>query len=179
MSWAARLINSVSISSASFQGNGLAGAVSAITAGSSPTPGARYSLGLRGHNPSAINAEFERPFDLVNDTFIAQIRGAMSISPTRSKAEELERTIYDLNGLARQLDLQIKIEERRARISDPAQPGYPSFAVSARERLDRLRASIARFESELKTACRDSETRRGEGPPPVRPGPHKGSPKAR
>ena len=103
----------------------------------------------------------------------------MSISPTRSKAEELERTIYDLNGLARELDLQIKIEERHARISDPALPGYPSFAVSARERLDRIRASIARFESELKTARRDSETRRGEGSPPVRPAPHKGSPKAR
>lgn len=101
----------------------------------------------------------------------------MSVNPTQRKADELERTIRDLDGLARELDLQIKIEEKRVRVSDPAQPKYPSFAVSARQRLDKLRVSIALFESELRAACSEVEQAREHRSPPVRRTPHERSPK--
>jgi hypothetical protein len=57
----------------------------------------------------------------------------MSVNPTQRKADELERMIHDLDGLARELDLQIKIEEKRVRVSEPTQPGYPQLCrVSSR-----------------------------------------------
>ena len=103
----------------------------------------------------------------------------MNVNLNQHKAQELERTIHDLDGLARELDARIKIEEKRARASDPAQPSYPSFAVSARERVQRLRASIAWFEAELGAARRDLEKTGKDRPSTVRPTPHKHSPKAR
>jgi hypothetical protein len=44
----------------------------------------------------------------------------------------------------------IEREEVRAKVNDPKHPGYSSIAASASQRLNRLRASIARFETELK-----------------------------
>jgi flagellar protein FliJ len=78
------------------------------------------------------------------------------------KADELQRTIRDLTGLAQALDRQIESEEARTKTSDPAHPAYSSFAVSARERLERLRASIAFFQAELRAASNDSEPRSSE-----------------
>lgn len=80
---------------------------------------------------------------------------AVGVSLVQRKVDELERTIHNLDALARDLDLHIKIEEKRARVTDPTQPEYPSFAASARERVARLRASITRFEAELRGARRD------------------------
>ena len=79
----------------------------------------------------------------------------MGVNLMQHKVDELERTIHNLAALARDLDLQIKIEEKRARVTDPTQPEYPSLAASARERIARLRASITRFEAELRGARRD------------------------
>ena len=74
----------------------------------------------------------------------------MGPAPKDWKVEELERTISDLTGLAAELDRMIEREEVRAKVNDPKHPGYSSIAASASQRLNRLRASIARFETELK-----------------------------
>jgi hypothetical protein len=96
----------------------------------------------------------------------------MNISFVARKADELERTIRDLDGLARELDRRIKVEEARAKVSDPARPGYPIFALSARERRDRLRASVARFEAELGDARRELKNAREDCPARDRPSRH-------
>ena len=80
----------------------------------------------------------------------------MKINLAQCKAEELERTIRDLGQLAAELDRKIKNEEARTRVVDPGHPAYSSFATSARDRLARLRVSIARFEAEL-NVTRDVE----------------------
>ena len=86
-----------------------------------------------------------------------QMSLAMKINLAQWKAEELERTVRDLGGLAAELDRKIKNEEARTSVVDPGHPAYSSFAASARERLARLRASIVRFEAELDVTRRDVE----------------------
>jgi flagellar protein FliJ len=78
----------------------------------------------------------------------------MSVSFTAQKVDELEHTIRELAGVAAELDRQIKIEEARTRISDLTDPGYSSFANSARKRHDNLLASINRLQMEL---CRERD----------------------
>ena len=81
------------------------------------------------------------------------------MGPEAWKIEELKRAIGDLTGLAVELDRAIKREEVRARVTDPKHPAYSSIAASASERLVRLRASIARFEAELKHETAKEATR--------------------
>jgi hypothetical protein len=83
----------------------------------------------------------------------------MGPAPKDWKVEELERTISDLAGLAAELDRMIEREEVRAKVTDPNHPAYSSIAAYASERLNRLRASIARFESELKHEMAKDATR--------------------
>ena len=80
------------------------------------------------------------------------------INDTARKIADLECTIRELKGVAAELDWQIKSEEARTGICDPANPGYSSFARSARERRERLCASINRLKVELAAS-----RARGEG----------------
>jgi BMFP domain-containing protein YqiC len=103
-----------------------------------------------------VYPKFFKQFDLAVEVSVTQIVGngvvGMKAEAAASKRDELERTIRELAGLAQELDRQIKGEEARKKEPDPAHPNYSSFAVSARERLARLRASIAFFEAQLKAA---------------------------
>jgi hypothetical protein len=83
----------------------------------------------------------------------------MGPAPKDWKVEELERTIGELTGLAAELDRMIEREEARAKVTDPNHPAYSSIAASASERLNRLRASIARFKAELKHEIAKDATR--------------------
>jgi hypothetical protein len=83
----------------------------------------------------------------------------MGPAPKDWKVEELERTIGELTGLAAELDRMIEREEVRARVNDPKHPAYSSIAASASQRLNRLRASISRFEAELKHEIAKDATR--------------------
>ena len=65
------------------------------------------------------------------------------------KAAELERTICELDRAGSALATQIENEEAMTRVRDPADFAYSTFAKAARERRDRLRATVHRLKAEL------------------------------
>jgi hypothetical protein len=56
----------------------------------------------------------------------------------RRTAAHLHRNIKDFNRLAAGLNLEIRAEEERTRISDPTHVGYSMFAKAVRARRDNL-----------------------------------------
>jgi flagellar protein FliJ len=81
--------------------------------------------------------------------------GIVSHFETTRKVAELERIICELSNTASTLERQIESEEARTRICDPAHFAYSAFARSARERRDRLRATIQRLRVELSASRRE------------------------
>jgi len=79
-------------------------------------------------------------------------RSRFEFEETARKAGDLERTIRDFEALAFDLDLQIKNEEARTKIEDPAHFAYSSFARSARARRDTLYASIKGLKAKAEVA---------------------------
>ena len=61
----------------------------------------------------------------------------------------LERLLQHFHVLARELERQVKFEEVSTKVSDPNDPDYSMFALSARKRRDNILASISRLEMEL------------------------------
>jgi flagellar protein FliJ len=68
------------------------------------------------------------------------------------KVAELERTICELDRAGCALETQIENEESQTRVRDPADFAYSTFAKAARERRDRLRATVQRLKAELESA---------------------------
>ncbi len=60
--------------------------------------------------------------------------------------------ISEFEGNASVLDRQITAEEKRTGIKDPTNPDYSSFARSAIQRRDNLRASAASLKAKLEEA---------------------------
>ena len=76
-----------------------------------------------------------------------------------TKVADLEAAIREFEGMASALDRQIKSEEDRTRVKNPAHFAYSNFAKSAIQRRDNLRASAASLKVRLQEACA-SATRR-------------------
>jgi hypothetical protein len=74
------------------------------------------------------------------------------ISAAIWKVAELEWTISQFEHTACELGRQIESEEVRTRHYDPSDFAYSSFAKSARDRRERLRATIRRLKMELEFA---------------------------
>ncbi len=68
------------------------------------------------------------------------------------KVAELEHMIREFKGMARCLDRQVKAEEDRTEAKDHTHFAYSTFATSASQRRDNLRASVAGLMAELKVA---------------------------
>jgi flagellar protein FliJ len=81
-----------------------------------------------------------------------------------SKIAELERTIREFNEAASELERQVKSEEARTKISDTSDAGYSSFARSAQERRDKLRASVDRLVRERDECIEQAATESGKKP---------------
>jgi hypothetical protein len=79
-------------------------------------------------------------------------------SAAGSKIGDLERTIRKFKEAASELDRQVQSEETRTKICDLSDPGYSSFARSARERGDKLRASIDRLAREREECIEQAAT---------------------
>ena len=67
----------------------------------------------------------------------------------------LERMIRECEETAFNLDRQIRAEEDRTRINDPAHFAYSTFAKSASQRRDNLRASADALKEKLEAAQRE------------------------
>jgi len=73
------------------------------------------------------------------------------------KVADLEHMIREFEGMATDLDRQIKAEEDRTGIRDAAHFAYSTFAKSASQRRDNLRASADGLKAKLEVAQRDRD----------------------
>ena len=73
------------------------------------------------------------------------------------KVADLEHMIREFEGMASDLDRQIKAEEDRTGIRDAAHFAYSTFAKSASQRRDNLRASADGLKAKLEVAQRDRD----------------------
>jgi hypothetical protein len=73
------------------------------------------------------------------------------------KVADIEHMIREFEGMAADLDRQIKAEEDRTSIKDPAHFAYSTFAKSASQRRDNLRASADGLKVKLETAQRERD----------------------
>ena len=81
-----------------------------------------------------------------------------SIRVNRSEVEELQRIIREFDQMAADLELQIKIEEDRTRVSDQSHFSYSTFAKAAAQRRDNLRQSTKRLRERLAAAVREPDS---------------------
>ena len=73
------------------------------------------------------------------------------------RVAELEQMIREFEGVAFDLDRQIKAEEERTGIRDASHFAYSTFAKSAAQRRDNLRASAAELRVKLEAAVVDRD----------------------
>ncbi|MCC0008784.1 MAG: flagellar export protein FliJ [Hyphomicrobiaceae bacterium] len=73
------------------------------------------------------------------------------------KVSDLEQMIREFEQVAIDLDRQIQAEEERTGVRDPAHYNYSTFARSAAQRRDNLRASAAGLKSRLGDAVRERD----------------------
>jgi flagellar FliJ protein len=73
------------------------------------------------------------------------------------KVADLEHMIREFENMASDLDRQIKAEEDRTGIKDPAHFAYSTFAKSASQRRDNLRTSVDGLKAKLEVAQRERD----------------------
>jgi flagellar protein FliJ len=73
------------------------------------------------------------------------------------KVADLEHMIREFDGMASDLDRQIKVGEDRTGVRDPAHFAYSTFAKSASQRRDNLRASADGLKAKLEAALRERD----------------------
>ena len=73
------------------------------------------------------------------------------------KVADLEHMIREFDGMANDLDRQIKAEEERTGVRDPSHFNYSTFAKSASQRRDNLRASADGLKAKLEAALRERD----------------------
>ena len=73
------------------------------------------------------------------------------------KVADLEHMIREFENRAADLDRQIKAEEDRTGIKDPAHFAYSTFAKSASQRRDNLRTSADGLKAKLEGAQRERD----------------------
>jgi len=73
------------------------------------------------------------------------------------KVADLEHMIREFENMAADLDRQIRAEEDRTGIKDPAHFAYSTFAKSASLRRDNLRTSADGLKAELEIAQRERD----------------------
>jgi flagellar protein FliJ len=73
------------------------------------------------------------------------------------KVADLEHMIHEFEGMATDLDRQIAAEEARTGVKDPGHFAYSTFAKSASQRRDNLRASADGLKAKLEAAQRERD----------------------
>lgn len=73
------------------------------------------------------------------------------------KVADLEHMIREFDGMASDLDRQIRAEEERTGVRDPGHFAYSTFAKSASQRRDNLRTSADGLKAKLEAALRERD----------------------
>ncbi|MGF0540340.1 flagellar export protein FliJ [Agrobacterium sp. ES01] len=64
------------------------------------------------------------------------------VTEKRRQLQQLQTMMSEFDRMAKELENQISIEEKKSGISDPSHFAYPTFAKAARQRADNLQVSI-------------------------------------
>lgn len=64
------------------------------------------------------------------------------VTEKRRQLQQLQLMMSEFERMAKELENQISIEEKKSGITDPAHFAYPTFAKAARQRADNLQVSI-------------------------------------
>jgi len=80
------------------------------------------------------------------------------VDEKRRKVAQIESMIAEFDRIAAELDREIKVEQERAGIHDPAHFAYPTYAKAAIGRRENLRRSA----NELKAQLDDAKAMLGE-----------------
>ena len=79
------------------------------------------------------------------------------VSEKAQKVAELEHMFREFAGMANDLERQVKAEEERTGVQDPGYFAYSTFARSASQRRDNLRASVSGLMAKLEAAQRERD----------------------
>ena len=64
------------------------------------------------------------------------------VNEKRRQLQQLQVMMSEFERMAKELETQIALEEKKSGISDPNHFAYPTFAKAARQRADNLQVSI-------------------------------------
>jgi flagellar protein FliJ len=86
----------------------------------------------------------------------------LEVALKRRRANQIAIMIAEFDRVCIDLGQQIKIEEMRARIDDPAHFAYPTYAKAARDRRARLQRSADALRHELDCLAFDTNNTSGQ-----------------
>ena len=81
----------------------------------------------------------------------------LGVESARQRALQIETTIADFEKMANALEADIRFEEDRTRIHDPAHFAYSTSARAMTQRCDNLKRSIGELQRQLAEAKRTAE----------------------
>ena len=74
------------------------------------------------------------------------------VNEKRRQLQQLQTMMNEFERMARELETQITVEEKKSGITDPNHFAYPTFAKAARQRADNLQVSIRELKVQQEAA---------------------------
>ncbi|NML72752.1 flagellar export protein FliJ [Rhizobium sp. S-51] len=82
---------------------------------------------------------------------LVRLKG-FQVTEKRRQLQQLQSMMAEFDRMAKELENQIAIEEKKSGISDPNHFAYPTFAKAARQRADNLQVSIRELKVQQEAA---------------------------
>jgi len=77
---------------------------------------------------------------------------SFQVNEKRRQLQQLEMMMAEFERMAKELEHQITLEEKKSGIADPGHFAYPTFAKAARQRADNLQVSIRELKVQQEAA---------------------------
>ena len=82
---------------------------------------------------------------------LVRLKG-FQVTEKRRQLQQLQSMMSEFERMAKELEAQIGIEEKKSGITDPNHFAYPTFAKAARQRADNLQVSIRELKAQQDAA---------------------------
>ena len=82
---------------------------------------------------------------------LVRLKG-FQVTEKRRQLQQLQSMMSEFERMAKELEAQIDIEEKKSGITDPNHFAYPTFAKAARQRADNLQVSIRELKVQQEAA---------------------------
>ena len=82
---------------------------------------------------------------------LVRLKG-FQVTEKRRQLQQVQSMMAEFERMAKELENQIAIEEKKSGISDPNHFAYPTFAKAARQRADNLQVSIRELKVQQEAA---------------------------